>query len=166
LAVLNSRTEPKEKARRFYIIFAVTILLAALVVGVIAYELSSVDQTNDQAKYGPGPIDIEVTTDKPFYRLGELINFTIYVNNPQDWPVPSPEAVSYKIREDDHVVSDTSMNADYPPGTIDTFPAHSRTSSFYLWNSGSVPSGNYTLTVTYYGLVDYGEGGNCTFEIR
>jgi hypothetical protein len=142
--------------------------MLALILGVVVFELSNPAQNVDGSEndYGPGPVEIEVTTDKPFYLQGELINFTIYINNPQDWPVPIPNLVTYKIREDDRIVDDTSMNADFFPGTNNTLPAHSRGPSPYHWNSGSVPPGNYTLTVTFYGLVNYGEGGNCTFEIR
>lgn len=171
------QTEPKKRPRRFYLILASTILIFVVIFGFVIFELTNTaqDQNSSQNNYGPGPVEIEVTTDKPFYMQGELINFTVYVNNPQDWPVPLPNQDSQEIVGSSNTVLDVSGFSTPPPDMVDTYPAHSRTlSSTYPWNQKTnidgnltqVPAGNYNFTIAFYGLVDYGEGGSCTFEIR
>ena len=142
--------------------------------GVVIFELSRIGKTN----YGPGPISIEVTTDKVFYLQGEEVNFTIYVNNPQDWPVECPWGVDYAIEKDGLIIDGVSVNIDFAPDRIPTFPSHSRTLYGNMWHWDQnmyvnktfprvqVQPGNYTLTVSFYGRVDYGNSGNCTFEIK
>jgi len=168
----GNQIEPKKRSRRFYLILIATVLSLAIIVGVVVFELSNVGQTS----YGPGPVEIEVTTDKPFYLQGEEVYFVIYVNNPQDWPVPYPNFPGYRIEKDGLNIEEGGVNIDYVM-PIPTFPAHSRTlfNPNLHWNQKmdlngtlvQVQPGNYTLTVYFNpGLVDYGDGGNCTFEIR
>jgi hypothetical protein len=164
--------EPKKRSRRFYFILTATVLSLAIIVGVLGFELSKAGK----ASYGPGPVDIEVTTEKPFYLQGEEVNFIVYVNNPQDWPVPYPHFPGYSIDKDGENIEGGGVNINYAT-PIPTFPAHSRTlfnCSAYNWNQKmyldgtlvQVQPGNYTLTVYFEGAVDYGNGSNCTFEVR
>jgi hypothetical protein len=167
----GKQVEPKKRSRRFYVILTATILTLAIIIGVIIFEWSNLGQTS----YGPGPVDIEVTADKPFYLQGEEVRFLVYVNNQQNWPVPYPLEVAYQIERDGHFVDGVTVNIT-PPYSIPTFPAQSKTlySLPCVWNQKEglggnqtqVQSGNYTLSVSFSGPVDYGDGGNCTIEIR
>jgi hypothetical protein len=121
------------------------------------------------------PVDIEVVADKLFYVQGEEANFTIYVNNPQNWSVPEPDGVTHEMNRTGSFVFDGSVCIDFVPGIVPTFPAHSRTLyETRVWdgkvgsgdNRTLAPPGTYTYTVSFCGQVDYGNSGNCTFEIR
>jgi hypothetical protein len=129
---------------------------------------------NSQTYYGPGPVEIEVATEKPSYHQGEEVYFVIYVTNPQDWPVPYPNFAGYQIQKEGALIdSGTGVNVDYPANGP-TFPAHSTTPyhPYLLWNQKmdingthvQVQPGNYTLEVTLGGY-GYDNIGNCTFEI-
>lgn len=165
--------KPTKRHRRFYLILIVAVLTLAIIIGIALF-LLGIGNTN----YGPGPVNIEVTTDKPFYMQGEEVNFTIYVNNPHDWPVEYPWLVEYIIEKDFLDIDGVSVNIDFAPGRITTFPSHSRTLYGNMWHwdqkmyvnktftREQVQLGNYTLTVSFDGRVDYGDSGNCTFEIK
>lgn len=149
-----------KKSKRTYVILAVVVLCLAV---VFAYRLTSLPLT------GPGPVDIEIETDKQSYLPGVEIQFRIYVKNPRVWNVPYPSSITYKIGDEGVTKHITLTNP--PP----TFPALSRTLyDTYVWdqktgpggNRTQVPLGNYTLTVNFGGPVDYGNGGSCTIEIR
>jgi len=151
----GKQVEPKKRSRRFYVILTAAILTLAIIIGVVIFEWSNLGQTS----YGPGPVDIEVTTDKLFYLQGEEVNFTVTVNNPQDWPVQYPNVVEYRIGNESLTKQITLASP------VPSFPAQSRMLyDTYFW--GPAPPGNYTLNVSFGGPVDYGSGGNCTFEIR
>jgi len=125
LATENPQTEPEKKSRRFYIILAATILLLALLVGVVLFELSNV---------GPGPVVIEVTPNKPFYLQGETVSFTIHVNNQQEWPVRYPSTVTYQVEKNSQYIDGDHVEKDcgdpWPK-----FPAHSKTLyETYQWD--------------------------------
>ena len=68
-------------------ILALAILLV-IITGAIA-----VNWIVNQNRFGPGPVDMEVTLDKPFYLKNENVAISIYVTNPQDWRAPE------KLRE-------------------------------------------------------------------
>jgi hypothetical protein len=170
LANETSPIEPKKRSRRFYLVVFVAILLLTLIVDIAVYDVY-VGRTS----YGPGPVEIEVTTDKQFYLQGEEATFTICVNNPQNWPVPYPHSIVGVIEKDGvYIAGVGGGQIDY--AGVPTFPPHSKTLSWasLMWNQKSdvngtlvqVHSGNYTYIVTFGGLVDYGNSGNCTFEIR
>ena len=141
-----------------------------MVLGVVIFEIYHIGQNS----YGPGPIDIEVIADKPFYMQGEPINFTIYVNNPQNWSVPEPLGISYVMTmNDDEFVFGNSKNINFGDKQP-LFPAHSKTLyETRIWDGKVGSSDNRTLaspgvykyTVAFDGPVDYGNSGNCTFEI-
>ena len=166
----SSQPEPKKLYRRYYLI-VVTVLLISIVVGVVIFMMFN----NIEAYYGPGPVEIDVIPNKLVFAQGEDISLTIYVDNPQDWPVPYPLEVTYQIDRNGNLVDGYTVFAEPPPGRISTFPAHSRTLwETYVWNQKigtgnnrtQVLPGNYTFTVSFGQIVDHGHGGNCTFEIR
>jgi hypothetical protein len=145
--------------------------LIAVIVGVVIFEMSNINQTI----YGPGPVEIEVVSDKPIYMQGEEVNFTIYVTNPQNWSVPEPLGVIYRISRNDSEVFGGDKHISFGVNPPPSFPAHSR--KLYetrVWdgkvgtsdNRTLAPPGIYTFTVAFDGPVDYGDSGNCTFEIR
>ena len=152
-------------------IVLVASTLLVVVVGVVIFQMYVAAQDN----YGPGPIDIEVVADKPFYLQGEEVNFTVYVNNPQDWCVPEPSGVIYEMYRNSTFIFGGDKHIDFVPDKIPVFAAHSRI-LFETWswdqkvgsgdNRTVAPPGNYTLTVRFGGQMDYGNSGNCTFEIR
>lgn len=171
VTVLNGetpQTETRKRSRWFYLVLAVTFLLIVMIMSAVFL---------GQTSYGPGPLDIEVASDKQIYLQGEEVNFTIYVNNPHDWTVPYPNSVSYIIEKNGLYV--TSVGGGQITYTEPTpmFSPDSKTLYQELltpWNqklyvNGALVQaqpGNYTLTVSFDGAVDYGDSGNCTFEIR
>jgi hypothetical protein len=158
------QTEPKKRSRRLYLVLTAALLLIIII--LIADFLG-------QTSYGPGPVDIEVTPDKQIYLQGEEVNFAVYVNNPQDWPVPYPNGEGYAIEKDGLYIDGYGGHIDYPAGGIPTFPANSRTLTKWQWDQKmllngtrvQVQPGNYTLTFSISGY-GYSESSNCTFEIR
>jgi hypothetical protein len=118
---------------------------------------------------GPGPVTIEIDTDKQSYLPGELVQFRIYVYNPRFWHVPYPYSVDYRIG-DEGVTKQMTLTS--PPPTF--VPWQRVFYDSYVWdqktgsggNRTQVQPGNYTLDVMFSGPVDYGLGGSCTFEIR
>jgi hypothetical protein len=167
----ESQTEPKKRSRRFYLVLAAAVLLIAVIISVVMFEMSNINQTN----YGPGPVEIEVVSDKPFYMQGEEVNFTIYVTNPQNWSVPEPYGVTYEMHRNGSEVFGGNVQISFAINPPPSFPPHSR--KLYetrVWdgkvgpgdNRTLAPPGTYTYTVLFGGTVDYGNSGNCTFEIR
>ena len=82
--------EPKKKFKRIYAIVIIVVLLV-VALSYAVYTLTYVAPT------GPGPVEIEVVTDKPSYLQSEQVHFSIYVNNTQNWNVPKPSTVSFQI---------------------------------------------------------------------
>jgi hypothetical protein len=166
----DSQIQPKKRSRRFYVILLAAVLLSVETVGVAIFEFS----ISGKIYYGPGPVEIEVTTDKPYYLQGEKVNFVIIVNNPQDWPVMAPLEVGYAIEKDGLILGAAGVYIDYAMYDVPTFPAHSRTlynppliwSQEYLNGTNvQVPPGNYTVTI-FFGGYYYDDSANCTVEIR
>jgi len=157
----------QRRPKRFYVILATAVTLAA-VIGA-----ASLNWYFNQDRYGPGPVDIEVTTDKSFYMLGENVTAEIYVTNPQDWPVPHPNFDGTGIEKDGTIIEGGGLHIDFGPN-IPTFPPHSKTLyKTYHWdqktgivsNRTLVQPGNYTLIVDLSGY-GYDSSTNCTIEIR
>jgi hypothetical protein len=173
LSNTEPQTEPKKKSRRFYLVLAAAVLLITIIISVVFSGLFHMGQTS----YGSDPVEIEVIPNKPFYLQGEEVNFTIYVNNPNDWSVPYPNSVRYIIEKDGlYVASLGGGQIDYV-APFPMFPPQSKTlyrEFLMLWNQKmdrngtleQVQPGNYTFAVLFDGAVDYGDSGNCTFEIR
>ena len=156
--------KPKPKKLKLILAIIVAAVLIVTVLSVTVHVLTA------PAPTGPGPVKIEVVTDRASYLQGEMINFSIYINNIQNWNVPHPTTVTYQIEN----YSTETVCIDYvnPPPT---FPAHSRTFFIsYVWNQETgnetyrtlVKPGNYTFTVSLSGPVDYGASANYTFEIK
>ncbi len=150
-------TRPKH-SRLFYAVPAAT---AILVVVLLAFWYFT-------SLTGPGPVIIEITSDKRLYSQGENVVFNVYVKNEHSWRVPKPNQVNYRIGEDG-----VSLNINLLPGQ--TFPAFSRTFyDDYVWdqktgpggNRTQLPPGNYTLRVSFGGPTNYGNEATCTVEIR
>jgi len=165
----DKQGKPKKRSRRFYLILAAAILTLAIIIGVVIFEFFKIGSTHD----GPGPVYIdEVTADKPYYLQGEEVNFTVTVNNPQDWSVRYPGYVAYMIEKDDLIIAEGGVNINYAMPIL-TFPSHSRIAYRppLSWNqkidvNGTLAApGNYTLMVSLSGP-SYNPSGNCTIEIR
>jgi hypothetical protein len=118
---------------------------------------------------GPGPVDINVITGKDSFAKGEVISFSIYVNNTHEWNVPQPSVIKYQIGPSTHMVC-----IDYAK-PMPIFPAHSNTLlATYSWNQKTgvvgnqtfIEPGNYTITVSLDGMVDYGLPGNRAITIQ
>ena len=151
--------DTQKRPKRFY---AIVILVVLLLGVIVTYWLFASHLT------GPGPVEIQVTTEKPSYLQGETANFTIHVYNFQTWSVPYPSRVDYKIGEDS-ITKLISL-----PSPIPAFRPQSKTFyDIFIWdqktgtggNRTQVAPGNYTLMVSFHGIVSYGEGGNCTIKI-
>jgi hypothetical protein len=166
LSTAEPQTEPKRKSRRLYLVLAAAVLLITILSVAV---FSGLFQTT----YGIGPVDIEITPDKPFYLQGEEVNFTIYVYNPHDWPVAHPQSVLCIIeREGVYVDSLGGGLIDYA-SPFPTIAPHSEITYRESWNQKrdingthtQVEPGNYTLIVSLEGP-SFDNSGNCTFEIR
>lgn len=161
LASVSPAVEPKKNRRRIYAIILVVVLLA-VVLGYLAFEVFYL---------GSGPVYIEVVPDKPFYMQGEEIRLSIYINNQRDRPVPYPESVVLYIRDLDYYM----YSAPGAPPGLSSIPPHHKTIYYvHIWdqkvevdgNRTQVPPSNYTITVSFEGQFNFGEGTNCTIEIR
>lgn len=136
---------------------------------IVVFKLPNLGQNN----FGPGPVKVEVTTDKSYYFQGEKVNITIYVTNEKDWPILEPDRVIHRMINSDGIVFDNDINIDFVERA--SFPAHSRTFfDSFIWdqdveagdNITYAKVGNYTFSVVFLGSQNYGIGDNCTFEIR
>ena len=150
----------QRRPRRLYLILAAVTLMVA---GILAYWFIA------SAYTGPGAIKIEIATDKQSHLLGEEIQFRAHVYNPQLWRVTYPSRVDHRIG-DEGLTKHITL-ASPPP----SFPGQSRTLyDTYVWDQKTGPGGNrtqvlpgeYLLTVSFDGPIEYGNGGNCTVEIR
>ncbi len=157
------------KSKRFYAVLAVAILLVILT-GAIA-----VNWYISQNSYGPGPVEMEVTLDKPFYVQNENVTILIYVTNPQDWPVPKPSYQWYRIERGGIGYDGYGLHIDVAANQIPSFPAHTKTLyTTIVWdqkttgmasNRTFVDPGIYTLTVTLTGYGYDANSGNITIPI-
>ncbi len=144
----------RKNGKIYRILFYVSI---ALIVGVIVLALLSVAFTPPPASTGPGPVEIEITTDKLSYLPDEKMHFSVYVHNPQDWAVPYPTGILFEIGTAGSAGSVASYKL--------TFPAQSKTFlKNFTWSERQ--PGIYTLTVTLRGDVDYGNPGNLTVNVE
>jgi len=162
LTAPSSSTEPKKKSHR-------RVLASFVAVGlVIAFVLSFLGFSRSPTVTGPGPVNIEVTSDKPFFLQGEDVALLVYVYNPQNWSVPYHSKIRYWI-EGDNLTG--GLDIDYAPDSNPVFSPNSRTLIYnYSWNrlagGRMLVPGNHTLRVSIEGPVDYGEGGSYTFEVK
>jgi hypothetical protein len=157
-----------KRSTRLYLVIVAVILLIVIIITAVFL---------NQPSYGPGPVYIEVASDKQVYLQGEEVNFTIYVNNPHDWNIPQPNSVSYIIEKDGVYVASIGGGQITYVEPLPMFSPNTKTRYQELlmpWdqkthlngNLVQVQPGNYTLIVTFDGAVDYGDSGNSTFEIQ
>ncbi len=159
-----------ERSKRFYITVAAAITAVAIIL-TGAFILTNLHPAHQKSYYGPGPIEIKVQPDKPFFVVGELVNFTVTVVNNQNWPVASPSFQGTIIEKDGVRIGGGGMHIDYPPNRP-TYPANASTPYTWTWypnrqNNQTVPHepGNYALTYHLEGF-GYDATANCTFELR
>lgn len=146
------------------------IIAVALVIGVIGVAALIID-AGTPSYYKPGSLELEVTTDKPSYVIGENVTFIIKVNNPQDWPVRQPNSVIGKVEGNEvHADIEGSGIIEWPV-KAPTYLAHEITIYNLTWNQTShglnnlMVSGNYTFTYRIQGY-GYDTSANCTFIIE
>ncbi len=146
----------QKRSRLIYAVPAVAVVIIAILLAFL-YFTSTI---------GPGPVKIEVSTDKQSYSQGETVRFNVFVTNQNLWRVLLPTEINYKIADGGQVIN--SMNL---PGA--SFPALSRTLlGTFVWdqknfaNRTQVQPGNYTLNVSFSGPTDYGASVDYTIQIR
>ena len=156
LAALVVLWKLRRRGKAYFALFSLSVILLLGFIVLFSIGVAFTSHPN-----GGGPVEIEITTNKPSFEPNEKVNFSIYINNPHDWAVHYPSSISYHINSgygDTGTILPNSNNL--PP-----LAPHSRTfMNTYPW-SQSQP-GNYTLTVTLRGTVDYGKPANYTVEIK
>jgi hypothetical protein len=139
----------------------VYLILLALGTVILAFVLASAVYvfTSPPNSVGNGPVRIEIISSRAYYAPSQQVHFQIFINNPHDWAVPYPTSVSYRLPPVGETVS-IFGNQNLP------FPAHSRTllPTQTLWTPSQL--GNYTLTVTLHGPVEYGQSANYAVEVK
>lgn len=133
---------------------AIVFLVAVLASAVYLFAFSP-------TRVGGGPVEIKIVPSQTSYSPSQQVHFQIFINNPHDWSIPYPTYVSYSLPQ----LADTG-SIPTVPGQNSPFPPHSRTplQTQALWTPSQ--PGNYTLTVTLHGIVNYGQPANYTFEVK
>lgn len=156
----------KKRKRKRRIKITAAIIAVGIVIGFVALYL-----TNGPNYFGPGPIEITISPDKPYFLQGETINFTVTIINNQSWPITHPVQESVKIIKNGTTHENYDMHADYPP-RIPTYPANTNSTAQWTWiksikeiNPTPLDVGNYTFNYKISGI-GYVASANCTFEIK
>lgn len=121
------KMEKKSKRRR-YIKLAASIIIVALVIGLVGFYIDA----TIPSYHGPGSIEITIAPDKPFFSQGEAVTFTGIVIDNQSWPVAYPSSEDIRIKKevatnDSVPVGDVGLNIDYAV-KIPTYPANANSS--------------------------------------
>ena len=160
-------TIEKKRKLLFRIKLAVAIIITVLVIGFVGFYINA----TTPSFYGPGPIEITISPNKPYFLEGENVTFTITVINNQSWPVTYPLSEKVNIQKDGVEYEGSGLQIDYPI-KIPTFPAKASTPLSWTWfesNKGNqtIPHqrGNYSISF-YISGVDYSAVAYCTFEVR
>jgi hypothetical protein len=155
----------RKKSRRFYLAFVVIILLLAVTLSLIIGTYYA-----NQNNFGPGPIDLEVKPDKPYFLRNEQANFTFLLINNQSWPVTKPLLQETNITKDGILLENTDLHTNF--ADVPTIPANSSTQLYWTWRGPqrdnqtlTHEAGNYTLTVRLEGF-GYDVTSGCIFEIK
>lgn len=157
--------EKKRKRQRTLKIAAV-IAVFTLIVGFVALYVE-----NGPSVYGPGPIEVTITPNKPYFIQGENITFTVTIINKQSWPIAYPNSESTRIEKEGIIYQNEGLNIDYAV-KVPTYPANMNTIHSWRWletknDTMTIPHevGNYSLTYEISGY-GYSASTNCSFEIR
>jgi hypothetical protein len=148
-----------------------TIVVIIVAIAVILSTILLFFSLNTQTNYGPGPIDLKVSPDKPLFTNGEEVSFTFAITNNQSWPVAQPNLLETNITKGNTVVEQKSERVN-SSGKISTFPSNSVTELHWTWLESRNYNqtirhepGNYTLSVRLEGY-GYSAVSDCTFEVR
>lgn len=148
---------------------AITVLTIGL--AILGYVILSGTQFSEPIV--PGPITLQVATEKTTYIQGENITFLIQENNAQDWAVHKPTAYGYWISNNQGEViwESGGFHADFPSSN-NTYPAHYKNTWQAVWDQTATvdnkrivaPAGDYTFTY----LIDepYVVQANCIITIK
>ena len=82
----------RRRGKAFLALFILGIIFLAFVSFVAIYVF-----TSPKTIVGNGPIEIQIVATKPSYTPETQGQFQIYINNPQNWSVPYPTSVWYRI---------------------------------------------------------------------
>jgi hypothetical protein len=140
----------RKRGKVYLILFSFSMIIVLAFIVLVAAVIASALLTS------AGPVEIQITTDKPSYEPNEQVHFSIHINNPHDWRVPYPSSISYQI-------GSISAGKGFPNYSF--FFPHSKTLlDTYSW--GIRQPGNYSLTVTLRGDTDYSKPANYTVNIE
>jgi len=139
----------RKRGKAYLLIFSFSLIIVLVGVVLAVAVIASTPPT------GGGPVEIQIITGKPSYAPDEQVHFSVYINNPHDWRVPYPSMISYQIGSgfEGKIIPNYSYFSPHSKTLLDT----------YTWSMRQM--GNYTLTVTLRGNVDYGNPANCTVNI-
>ncbi len=149
----------RNRGKVYLALFVLAIMCLAAVFAMAAYLYVEPPQP---VREGDGPVEIEIVPIKGIYSPSEQFSLQIYVTNPHDWAVPYPLSVTFSMPPvGDFSNVPANINAKYPP-----LAAHSKTlfTSPTIWAPSS--PGNYTLTVSLQGSVNYGQPVNCSIVVE
>jgi hypothetical protein len=150
----------RKRGKMYLALFSLAIVLLMAVLASVAYQYA---EPPAPVKEGAGPVEIEIASQiKATYSPSEQFRLQIYVDNPHDWAVPYPLSVTFSLPPvGDFSNVPANINVKYPP-----LPAHSKTlfSSPTIW-APTIP-GNYTLTISLQGSVNYGQPVKCSIVVE
>ena len=147
----------RKRGKVYLILLTLGIVLLAIALASTVYVF-----TSPPNPIGNGPVEIEIISSQASYAPSQQVHFQIFINNPHDWTVPYPTYVSYNLPPVGYTINGDPLHA----SQNSPFPPHSRTllQTPTLWTPSQ--SGNYALTVTLHGAVDYCQSANCTVEVE
>lgn len=149
----------RKSGKVYLVLFILAVVFLAVVFASVAYLY--VEPPNP-VREGDGPVEIEIVSNQTVYSPSEQFRLQVYVDNPHDWAVPYPLSVSFSLPPvGDFSNVPANINEKYPP-----LAAHSKTlfTSPTIWAPSN--PGNYTLTVSLRGSVNYGQPVSCSIVVE